>query len=325
MLTSQRTRRGSNRARVTAATLLAASVAITATACGSGSEPATTGGANGTGAAARAGGSGSPGSPRPSVSGTLLPGVREFGFTDQEFTDKVEKTESLMAACMREAGFEYVPVDVNTVIAGQKRVRTEPGFTRRTYKEKWGLAVTTRFDDPVRDTGLGPNLAILEALPKTDQEAYLRTLLGEDQVHTDFVWTLDEEDFSPTGGCTRQAVEQVFTKEQLKGSYVNPKDVLLDADKRVVAAEEAWSKCMADAGYDYSEDQDEIIDEYEERMEAITEGDDPATLTGSRAAALKKLQQEEIAVSLADLDCQIKHTDKVFEQVETEVYGQPLG
>jgi hypothetical protein len=251
--------------------------------------------------------------------------VREFGFTDQEFTDVVEKSESLIASCMREAGFEYVPVDVNTVIAGQRRVRTEPGYTRRTYKEKWGLAVTTRFDDPVRDTGLGPNLAILEALPKTDQAAYLRTLLGTNQVHTDFVWSLDEEDFSNTGGCTRKAVEQVFTPEQLKGTYVNPKDVLVDADKRVVAARQAWSRCMADAGYEYSEDQDEIIDEYSERLEALTQGNDPTTLTGSRAAQLKKLQQEEIAVSLADLDCQLKHTDKVFDQVETEVYGQSLG
>lgn len=82
---------------------------------------------------------------------------------------------------------------------------------------------------------------------------------------------------------------------------------------------------MADAGYEYTRDQDEIIDEYSERLDALTQGDDPVTLTGSRAAALKKLQQEEIKVSLADLDCQIKHTDKVFDQVETEVHGEPLG
>jgi hypothetical protein len=37
------------------------------------------------------------------------------------------------------------------------------------------------------------------------------------------------------------------------------------------------------------------------------------------------LQQEEIAVSLVDLDCQLKHTDKVYDEVELEVYGQTLG
>jgi hypothetical protein len=288
-------------------------VAAGVAACGSGGTPAAI---PSSGSAA--------GSPSASLSGTPLPGIREFGLSDQEFTDKVEQTQSLIASCMREAGFEYVPVDVNTIIAAQQRVRTEPGFTRRTYKEKWGLAVTTRNDDPVRDTGLGPNLAIMKALPQTDQEAYLQTLLGDESYHTDFAWTLDEEDFSATAGCTRTAVEQVFTKVQQDGSYVNPKDLLLNADKRIVAAEEAWSKCMSTAGYEYTRDQDEIIDEYTERLELITQGEDPATLTGTRATALKKLQQDEIAVSLADLDCQLKHTDKVFEQVEIEVYGQPL-
>jgi hypothetical protein len=322
MLSRQRTRLGRLESKATAPTLLVVAVVTSLSACGSGSTPASTTSSATSGSAP---GAVPPGNtPAASFHGKLLPGVREFGFTDQEFTDKVERTESLVASCMKDAGFEYVPVDVNTVISAQKRVRTEPGYTRKTYKQKWGLAVTTRFDDPVRDTGLGPNLAILKALPQTDQNAYLLTLLGADQRHTDFVWTLDEEDFSPTGGCTRKAVQRVFTPDQLKGTYVNPKDVLLDADKRIVAAREAWSKCMADAGYQYAKDQDEIISEYGDQLDNLLKGDDPQTLTGSRAAALHTLQQEEIKVSLADLNCQIKHTDKVFDQVETEVYGQPL-
>jgi hypothetical protein len=71
--------------------------------------------------------------------------------------------------------------------------------------------------------------------------------------------------------------------------------------------------------------QDEIIEEYQERLEELTQGDDPRTLTGARAEALRKLQEEEIAVSLADLECQLKHTDDIYHEVETEVYGQPLG
>jgi hypothetical protein len=252
-----------------------------------------------------------------------LPGIKEFGLTEEQFVEHVERTQALIAKCMTEAGFEYVPVDVRTVEAAQARVRTDPGYTRRTYKERWGLAVTTRFDNPVRDIGLGPNLAIWKRLPKADQEAYSRTLWGEDP-NADFVFTLDEEDFSDTGGCTRKAVEQVFTAEQLKGTYVNPKDVLVDSDPRIVAAERNWSACMRGHGYDYREDQDEIIDEYGERLDELLDGDDPARLTGARAAALRELQQEEIAVSLADLDCQVKHTDQVYRQVEIEVYGQPV-
>ena len=253
-----------------------------------------------------------------------LPGIKEFGLTEEEFARHVEEAQALIAECMAAAGFEYIPVDVKTIEAAQARVRKEPGYTRRTYKEQWGLAVTTRYDNPVRDTGLGPNLAIYNGLPEKDQVAYFRTLFGKDP-NADFAFTLDEEDFSPTGGCTREAVSQVFTPAQLEGTYVNPKDVLIDADPRIIEAERRWSQCMHDLGYEYESDQDEIIEEYEERLEELTEGEDPSTLTGARAEALRELQDEEIAVSLADLECQIKHTDSVYREVETEVYGQPLG
>ena len=43
------------------------------------------------------------------------PGPREFGLTDQEFTDHVERTQTAIAACMKRAGFDYVPVDVATI------------------------------------------------------------------------------------------------------------------------------------------------------------------------------------------------------------------
>ncbi|HSV37361.1 MAG TPA: hypothetical protein VLI04_01255 [Nocardioidaceae bacterium] len=252
---------------------------------------------------------------------TKLPGTKEFGLTPEEFQEHIEKTQTAIAKCMTDEGFEYIPVDVQTVEAAQARVRTDPGYTRRTYKEKWGLGVTTRLDNPVRDTGLGPNLQIHDSLPKSEQDAYFQTLFGDDW-NADFVFTMDEEDFSATGGCTREGVEQVFTEDQLKGTYVNPKDVLVEEDPRIIAASKKWSECMNDRGYEYEEDQDEIIDEYLERLEELLDGDDAATLTGERLAELEQLRQEEIAVAIADLECQLLHTDEIFRQVEFEVFGE---
>jgi hypothetical protein len=200
-------------------------------------------------------------------------------------------------------------------------VRKDPGYTRRTYKEKWGLGITTRFDDPVRDIGMGPNLRIYNHLPAADKVAYSRTLWGDDPKQN-FVFAFDEEDFSRTGGCTRWAVSKVFTRQQVKGTYENPKDVLVDSDPRLVEARKNWSECMHRRGYEYEGDQDEIIEEYEERLDALTHGDDPRTLTGARLRALHKLQASEIKVSLADLDCQIRYTDAIERQVEIEVFGQ---
>lgn len=255
--------------------------------------------------------------------GRPLPGIKEFGLNEEQYLQHIDKTQKSIAECMADAGFEYIPVDVKTIEAAQARVRTDPGYTRRSYKEKWGLGVTTRFDNPVRDTGLGPNLKIWRSLPKADQEAYSRTLWG-DNPNYDFVFAFDEEDFSQTGGCTREAVSKVFAADQLKGTYVNPKDVLVENDPRIIEAQDKWTQCMRDKGYDYEDDQDAIIEDYEQRLEDLLDGDDPRTLTGQRLDELHKLQQEEIKVSLADLDCQIRYTDKVFREVEIEVFGQPV-
>jgi len=254
-----------------------------------------------------------------------LPGARKFGLTDEQFVDHINRVETGIANCMRQQAFEYVPVDVQTVQSGIDAMRSEPGLTRVEYKQKWGYGVTTRFDDPVRDKSFGPqNQAIFAALSPADQAAYNHALYGDND-HESFAFGLDEEDFSRTGGCTRTAVAAVFTKEQLRGDWVNPKDELIDSDKRIAAARKKWVGCMEDAGYKGYTDQDQYIDELQKRLAALTQGDDPQALTGSRLDALKSLQDEERKFAVVDVNCQIKYTDAIYYKVETEVYGKPFG
>jgi hypothetical protein len=253
-----------------------------------------------------------------------LPGIKEFGLTEEQFVVRVEKVESTIAKCMAAAGFEYIPVDVSTIERAQQYVRADPNVSREDYHRRWGYGETTRFDDPVRRVGLGPqNRRIFNSLPESDQVAYNRTLFGENPDMT-FAWTLDEEDFSETGGCTRKGAAAAFTPKQMAGTYENPKDVLVESDERIVKAVDAWVECMREAGYEGYRDQDEIMEELGERLDELLDGDSPGSLTGARAAALKRLQAEEVAASMADLACEIKHTDDVYRQVETEVFGQPL-
>ena len=156
--------------------------------------------------------------------------------------------------------------------------------------------MSTRVENKVKGIELGPqNLAIIASLSEADRVAYERTLYGEDPNAT-FAFTFDEEDFSGTGGCTRKAVEQVFTREQLTGD-TSTRRTSSSEDPRVVQANADWVACMQAAGYNGYLEQDEIIDELEERYEQITEGEDPRTLTGSRATALQELQANEIGVS----------------------------
>lgn len=253
---------------------------------------------------------------------TDLPGTQAFGLTDEEFAASVDATEALIASCMADAGFEYVPVDVTAFLEVEEWLRRDPSLTREEYKSQWGYGITTRFDFPARDVGLGSqNLRIYEDLAPADQVAYDRSLFGEDTDAT-LAITLDDEDFTSTGGCTREAIDQVFPAEMRTGTFVNPKDVLVESDPRVAEAEQRWADCMADAGYEYT-DQDEIIEEFEEQSDVVAGDDDPEELTGSRLDALRQLQDDEIAVALKDLECQ-EPVDIAVRQVEIEIFGAPV-
>lgn len=251
-----------------------------------------------------------------------LPGIQAFGLTDQEFTRYVEEVESIIAECMAEAGFEYVPVDVTAVLDVGVWRRADPNVSREEFKREWGYGISTRVDDPAREVGLGDqNVAIYEGLTESEKIAYDRTLFGDDPDAT-FAMTLDDEDFSGTGGCTREAVTAVFPAEMMTATFINPKDVLVESDPRVVAAEQEWMDCMSEDGYEY-EDQDEIIEEYEDSYDELLDGKDLDELSGDELVALEELQSEEIAVALKDLECQAL-VDPVIREVEIEIFGEPV-
>ena len=64
-----------------------------------------------------------------------------------------------------------------------------------------------------------------------------------------------------------------------------------------------------------------MIEELEERLEALLDGGEPEDLDGPRLEQLQELQAEEIAISLLDVECQIDRIDDVEQLVETEILG----
>jgi hypothetical protein len=286
-----------------ASLLVVAALGVVATACGGGSE---------SDRAARDGAG---------KDGKELPGTFPLGLTGKEYVARIEESQALITKCMAEAGFEYVPASVQDVALAEHADRVQPGYSRDEYKKYWGYGVSTRFDNLAKELELGPqNVRYIENLSEADKVAYERTLYGDDPNST-FAFALGDEDFSSTGGCTRKAVEQVFTRKEIRGDFVNPKDVLIEKDPRVAKANAAWVACMEGYGYVGYLDQDEVIEDFEERFAALTSDAEAPTLTGPKLAKLKQMQDEEIAASLADLKCENKHVRPVVRKVEEEVYG----
>jgi len=265
---------------------------------------------------------------------TALPGTEEFGMTKKELVQAIEKVEALIAECMRQEGFEYVATDYTTVRRGMMADKSLPGMTEEEFIEAHGFGLSTLYTggapqlvngySPAR-VGLGDrNVDIFKNLSPTDQVAYNRALLGENTDAT-FAVGLELENFARCGGCTLKAIKQVFTPEQLKATYYNPLDALINNDPRMKAALREYAEKMRKAGFDYNHP-DEVEPDIMRRLHVITGGGTIPLekLSPGQMAALKKLQELERRVAVVNLQLQEDIFEPVEEKIEKEMYAQKV-
>lgn len=251
--------------------------------------------------------------------GSAEVGKEEFGMTEEELVTAIEDVESSIAACMSDAGFDYTPIDPVTFREGMSSLAAVPGLSDTEFVERYGYGFSTLPPTQVFRFG-EENQAIYDSLSPEDQVAYDRTIVGEKTENT-YVLMLENEDFEGSGGCTKTAIEEVFSEEQLNPNFENPFDVLVETDPRYIAAVEEWAGCMSEAGYDYEAPED-AEDELLERLDDLTKGADPTTLSEGELDQLAELQAEERAIAVADLGCQEEHLVEVEEQVERDISGR---
>jgi len=261
-------------------------------------------------------------------------GTEEFGMSPRELVQAIEKTEELIARCMREQGFQYIAVDYNTVRDGMAADKRLPGLSEEEFINRHGFGLSTLYTglppqlstdySPAR-IGLGErNVRIFRALSPADQVAYNRALLGED-VSATFAVGLEIEDLSRTGGCTRKAVEQVFKPEQLKATYYNPQSELINKDPRMKAALGFWRREMKKAGFDYAHP-DDIEPDIRNRLNALTEGGKllASKMSSDQKAALRKLQDFERAVAIKSFKFKEEVLEPVEERIQKELFSRKV-
>ncbi len=259
-------------------------------------------------------------------------GTEEFGLTPKQLVESIDKVEALIAKCMREQGFEYVAVDYNTVRKGMDADKTMPGVSEKEFISKFGYGVSTTYtgQPPQLAVGYSPgkvglgrkNVQLFRNLSPVDQVAYNRALFGENAGAT-FAVSLEIENFSFTGGCTRKGVEQVFKPEQMQATYYNPKDAYINNDPRMKAALRQYAAEMRKAGFEYNHP-DEVEKDIRRRLAALTNGSTIPIekMTPSQLAALKELQSYELRVAVKDFQLQDEIIDPVEEKIERELFAR---
>jgi hypothetical protein len=234
-----------------------------------------------------------------------------LGFDQAGITARQSRVEAAIRDCMRNQGFDYVPIDP---VAQRAALFGSGRLTDADFIKQFGYGITTVWGRATAQSD--PNQRIRTALSAPDRTAYDRTLWG-DHPGTTFASAVDTGDFTNLGGCTKKSTEQVFGGAQVLTQLQGKLDTLeekISQDQRMVKAVENWSKCMADRGYRY--EQPEAIDtDLYKRMEKIV-GPVPGQFATGPApgkkpppydrAALQELQREEVAIAVADSDCEHK-------------------
>jgi hypothetical protein len=251
--------------------------------------------------------------------------------TKSELFTAIENVEAQVSRCMSAAGFEYIAADYNTVRRGMTSDKSLPGMSERQFIQEYGFGISTFYTGHApqlselrtpAQIGLGAqNVQIYQSLSPADQVAYSHTLFGEHPDAT-FAVALETEDFSRTGGCTRSAIEQFFTPEQMAATFINPFDALVDQDPRMVAANAEFTVCLRDAGFEYNHEK-EIEPDMRKKLDAVTGGAPVEALSSDARAALTELQGYERALAAATLDCERRYLDPVADRVELEYYAGP--
>ena len=261
-------------------------------------------------------------------------GTEEFGLSQRELVQAIERTEDLISKCMRAQGFEYIAADHATVRAGMAADKKMPGLSEEQFVSRYGYGVATVYtgQPPQLASGYSPakvglgerNVQFFKSLSPADQVGYNRALMGESGNAT-FALALETENLSQTGGCTRKAVEQVFKPDQLKAAYYNPQDALIRNDRRMKAAVAFYSREMKKAGFDYGHP-DEVEPDIRTRLNAMTNnGRIPVDkLSPEQKAALKKLQAYELAVAAKSVKLQEEVLVPVEERIQEELFARKV-
>lgn len=264
-----------------------------------------------------------------------------FGFdpndpdaSQEQFRRWQMSQQELIAVCMANQGFEYVPAvapdNVDVLALDEEQYAREQGF-----------GISTRYntvEEDATEQWVDPNRAIVAAMSDSEEAAYYTALYGEE---TGLEAGAEESDATFWGGgCQGEAAQEVFGQADEIFRELDPllSDLQerVEADPRLADADRRWTACMSDRGYEYDDANDVFataVPDLRERYQEIVGQSDPfADWTEEQVEefyanntpqeiqdyfdqfaeqsrqevdeeAVAALQEEEIALAVANYEC----------------------
>lgn len=232
------------------------------------------------------------------------------------YTDLHRRSEEVVAECMADQGFEYIPVD-NTAYQGPSVLE---GYGTREWMLQYGYGIATLAGEETSSEDTNPNQDLLDQMSEAEQAAWNVALWGNSRFDPDAPELPTDPD---AVGCKERAEQEVWAQDERQSAvtdvWAQPTfaelregmTALSDTDDTAAleGVAQEWSDCMAQAGYSGLENPPAAVafisDQVEERYTEANADQDPGSGTTEVIEPdLTDLAAVEIAVATADLGCQ---------------------
>lgn len=243
-------------------------------------------------------------------------------------TDRQRRQETLTQECMEKRGWQYYPkppVELPEGVNTQERDQPD-----RTFVLRYGYGIARR----PTPTSPGQQNAPDSTAKPSRQDQYEQQLSKEDrQGFDDYMASLwgkpeDRADgrtsdasvkgYDPALSCAGQARFESFGKlRPLSGEIqglINDIEPRVMADRRVLAAQEKWSACVAKHGYNFRTRTDA-----KNSLQTQT-----SSMDLRDTEAMAKFHKAERELAIVDYDCYIKHLQQVTRTTRRDLENQLL-
>ena len=240
---------------------------------------------------------------------------------EERYREDEREREDLMAQCMSEEGFEYIP-NLQSGSFSSGGMEWEPDSREWVSQYGYGMINYPGRDEPMtEDQYVDANSDYVESLSESERNAFYEALHGpgpdEETMASDepmeWDWT--------TAGCygwaeNERGVEDPFSSEEHAPLMEALNKFYEDAMNSPEFAEidAAWASCMTDAGHPGFSTQYEAQNSVGDESNALYE-DNPEA--GPDEALMTALSEKEIELALVDLDCR-EETDYRDRQQEIQ-------
>jgi hypothetical protein len=227
-----------------------------------------------------------------------------------DFEEQQAEAEELIAVCMADEGFEYIPVDYSSQYVEMDEGDIEDQNTKEWVAENgYGMNQTPEQiaeQNEQAEEFVNPNDDYVMTLSEGEQTAYYEVLYGpgpdESEIDEDGSYEYNWEE----GGCQGAAQhetggEDIWNSDEHADLIEAMNSVWedLEKDPAVKTLNAEWASCMADAGYADFSVKNDAVQAVVDESNALYENAE----TGPSDEDIKAARDHELEIALADFTC----------------------